>query len=297
MKLFKTITLATLLTTASFGFDYKLNPIKITDGVYCFFGKLEVPNKIDNGDMVNTCYIDNGDTYTLIDSGPTKLYATQAYDAMKKIKNLPVKYVFNTHTHDDHINGNDFYASTGATIIGSSKMDEQLDDTRMKVSIQEIAFKGTVTYMPDLKIKKDKKVFGDIEAISLSKQGHTTSDLVYLDKKHQVLFVGDLVFNGRIGSMRDGDINGWIEALDKIDSIDFKYMVSGHGFDTSQTAHMITKEYFTLVRSAVKKAIEDEVEIDDAAKLIKLSKFENQALYNELHSKNVFKAYQLLEWE
>ena len=74
-------------------------------------------------------------------------------------------------------------------------------------------------------------------------------------------------------------------------------MFSGHGFDISKSAHLMTKEYFTLVRKAVKNAIDDGIEIDDAAKLIELSKFKNELLYNELHSKNVFKAYQLLEWE
>ena len=53
MKLFTTVALSTLFVTSSFGFDYKLNPVKVTDGVYCFFGKLEIPNKINNGDMVN----------------------------------------------------------------------------------------------------------------------------------------------------------------------------------------------------------------------------------------------------
>lgn len=293
----KIATIIGITASLCFSYDYNLKPVKITNSVHCFFGKLEAPNKKNNGNMVNTCYVDQGDHYVVIDSGPTKLYAKQANETMNKIKSQKVKYVLNTHTHDDHINGNDYYASKGAVVIGSSKMEEQSNHGRMENLILPEAYNGTKEYMPDLRVGYETKEFGDIKAISLSDHGHTKGDLVFLDKSSKVLFTGDLVFNGRVPSLRDGDINGWIEALDAIDSIDFKYMVSGHGFDISKNAHVMTKKYFSKIREMVRVAIEDGVEIDTAAKKSDIKEYEDKALYNELHSKNVFRAYQLLEWE
>lgn len=293
----KIATLLGLTATLCLSYDYGLKPVKVTESVYCFFGKLEVPNRTNNGNMVNTCYVDQGDHYVVIDSGPTKLYAEQANRAMNKIKAQKVKYIFNTHTHDDHINANAYYASKGAVVIGSSKMREQLNSDRMEKLILPEAYAGTKIYMPDIEVGYETKTFGDIEAISLSHQGHTKGDLLFLDKSSKVLFVGDLVFNGRIPSLRDGDINGWLEALDAIDTIDFNYMVSGHGFDTSKNAHIMTKKYFSKIRDIVREAIDEGREIDSVAKNSDLKEYQSQALYKELHSKNVFKAYQTLEWE
>ena len=39
------------------------------------------------------------------------------------------------------------------------------------------------------------------------------------------------------------------------------------------------------------------VEIDDITETVAMDEFAAVPLYDELHSKNVFKAYQLLEWE
>ena len=60
-------------------FDYNLKPKKIGENTYCFFGAPEIMNKVNNGNMVNTCYVNMGESYLVIDSGPTYQYASQAH--------------------------------------------------------------------------------------------------------------------------------------------------------------------------------------------------------------------------
>lgn len=281
-----------------FAYDYHLKPLKVTDGVYCFFGVLEEPNKKNGGNISNSCYIDNGNSYSIVDTGATYQYAKQSYEAITKMYGIkPIENIFITHTHDDHHLGNIFYKDLAKHIIGSKKLEEQLNSDRMKNSISKEAYEGTKLLLPNIRISSNKEDFGDIEAITLENQAHSTSDIVYLSKSKRVLFVGDLVFNDRILSLRDGSLNGWIKSLEKIEKIDFDYMVSGHGYDTSKNAHLVTKEYLIKLKKEVKKAMSEDKEIEEVAKTIEFNEYKKFNLYNELHSKNLFKAYQLLEWE
>jgi glyoxylase-like metal-dependent hydrolase (beta-lactamase superfamily II) len=134
----KIIASLLLLTFVSQAFEYNLVPQKLTDDVYCFFGKPENISKENGGNMVNTCFVKTKEGFVVIDSGPTYGYASQAYMQMQKIAPLPVKYVVNTHDHDDHWLGNSFYKEKGALLIGPETYEQNIQPgmaTRMEKSV------------------------------------------------------------------------------------------------------------------------------------------------------------------
>ena len=200
--------------------------------------------------------------------------------------------------HDDHWLGNGYYKELGATIIGSSRMKENIDTaatTRMERSIDTEAFAGTKPVMPDIYVKDSytlKMAQHSIEIKQLTKIAHTTGDLIVSLPLRNTVLVGDLCFSESVLSLRDGDIKGWLDALEKIDAMKWDYLVGGHGRKTGKDA-----TYLTALLENVRAAIEDGVEIDDVTETVAMDEFSAVPLYDELHSKNVFKAYQLLEWE
>jgi glyoxylase-like metal-dependent hydrolase (beta-lactamase superfamily II) len=105
----KKIVILSLSTVCTFAFNYDLKPQKVSEDVWCFFGKLEPPTKENAGFMSNSCYIKTTDSYVLIESGASYGFAKQAYEAMQKIQKLPVNNIIITHVHDDHWLGNNFY--------------------------------------------------------------------------------------------------------------------------------------------------------------------------------------------
>jgi cyclase len=296
MKL-HTLVATIIFTTSLFGFDYKLNEKKVTDNVYCFFGEANMPNHENGGAICNICFVDEGEYYTTIDSGPSYKFAKQAYKHISdKYGKKPVKYVLITHAHDDHHLGNEFYSKNEATIIGSKHLEEQLGDNRMKKMISKEAYEGTNLYMPDVRIKDGDK-YGNIKAIILEPQAHSTSDIVYLDEKNKVVFTGDLAFNGRVLSIRDGSLKGWLSSLQKLEKLDFDYMITGHGEDTSNTAHLITREYLMLLKEKVGEAVDEDIGLDEATSSIDIEKFKSYPLYDQVHKRNVSTIYQELEFE
>lgn len=299
----KSFLLSIALVNSLFSFDYKLQPKEVSEDIHCFFGAAEVMNKHNNGNMSNSCFITIGESYLVIDSGPTYQYAQQAYRAMKNVKDLPISYVLNTHIHDDHWLGNSYYKQEGISIVGSDAFEtlpkEQM--TRMQKRISQEAFRGTTQQYPDLFVHGKKVLEVDGQKIllySVNAKAHTKDDLyVYIPSK-SALFAGDLVFNGRLPSLRDGNIHGWIAALQRIKLMpNLRYIIGGHGEIITPKAVDFTYNYLKTLEQEVQKALDNDLDIDDAVNTVVMPAYKSWPFYDSIHRQNVEQVYRTLEWE
>ena len=283
-------------------FDYKLEPKKVAENVWCFFGAIEKPTKENAGNMANNCYIKTNDGYLVMDTGPSYQFAKQAYEAMQKIEDLPVKYVVNSHEHDDHWLGNDFYKKKfGTTLMGPNSINTNYkdgDQTRMYNILPDNAIEGT--HIIDLdKVVKEREtlVFGGekFDVIPMDVKAHTGDDVFIYMPERKVLFAGDLVMNGRITSGRHGSVMGQLKALAMMQKLDWKVLVPGHGFITDATAMDEANMYFTLTKERVLKAIDEGVDATEINEVVKLIEFKDKAMYDILNAHNVGFAFDELE--
>ena len=298
----KSFLLSIVLVNSLLSFDYKLQPEEVSKSVYCFFGLPEVMDEHNNGNMSNSCFVNFGNSYLVIDSGPTYQYAAQAYKKMKNLKNLPVSYVIDTHMHDDHWLGNSYYVKLGAKIIGSKAFKELpiLDQTRMQRRISPEAYKGTTQVFPTIFVNKEKVLEINHKKVyikSVNHKAHTNSDLYVYIPSEKIVFVGDLVFNQRLPSLRDGDINGWLEALEQIKKMSVTYIVGGHGTNVDKKAVDFTYNYLKTLRDEVKKRLDDGEDIADVVNDVKMKKYKDVPFYDSIHRQNVEHVYRTLEWE
>lgn len=292
------LTAATLLSA----FEYGLKPEKVNDRVYCFFGKPEVMDKKNNGNMVNSCFVDLGKQWLVIDPGPTYAYAKEAWREISAVKKMPQATVINTHVHDDHWLGNGFYTSQGAVVLGPSSFKEEVNPsaaTRMQQRISKEAYALTSPTLPTELIDQNRTLHIDgneIRLIKVARKAHTSGDILVYLPKMQTIFCGDVVFNDRLPSLRDGDINGWIATLEMIRSMQLPYVIGGHGNRVGSDAIDLTYRYLVELRNEVREAIDDDVGIEDAVKTIKMEAFASAALYDMMHTQNIEAAYRMLEW-
>ncbi|WP_457746592.1 MBL fold metallo-hydrolase [Sulfurimonas sp.] len=298
----KSLLLSFVLVNSLLSFDYKLQPKEVGAYTHCFFGLPEVMDKRNNGNMSNSCFVNVGSAYLVIDSGPTYQYATQAYTAMKKIKNLPIAYVINTHIHDDHWLGNSYYAKEGISIIGSDTFanEEKVAMTRMQRRISPEAYKGTRQIFPTIFVKHEKILDFNGTKVQLERvnqKAHTKSDLYVYIPKYRIVFTGDLVFNERLPSIRDGNLDGWLKALDTIKKLDVDYIVGGHGELVNSDAINMTYAYIKELREGVAKLLEEGENIADVVNKVTMKKYENIPFYDSTHRQNVETTYRMLEWE
>ena len=296
------VTIVLVSSISLFGFNYNLKPKKVSENVWCFFGKLEMPTKENGGNMSNHCYIKGNSSYILVDSGPTYKYAQQAYEAMSKIDKLPVSVVINTHEHDDHWMGNSFYKEKfNAKLIGVEIQDinyHEGDKTRMHRLLTHDAIDGTKIVKLDKYIKNEETITFDGEVFKFVPvgQGHSKFDVFVYMPKRKVLFSGDLVMNGRITSNRDGLVIGQLKALKTLSQYNFDVLVPGHGFDTTKNAMNESIKYFGLLKQRVLDAVEEDVGLEGVTKFVKMLEFKDKKMFEMLNNGNVLKAYSELEF-
>lgn len=98
--------------------------VKVADGVYAAIRK-EPPGLMFNS---NTVFIVNEEDVIVVDTNISPVSAREVVAALKRITNKPVRYVVNTHWHDDHIAGNEVYkeAFPGVEFIGHPSTLEDL---------------------------------------------------------------------------------------------------------------------------------------------------------------------------
>jgi glyoxylase-like metal-dependent hydrolase (beta-lactamase superfamily II) len=89
---------------------------KLAEGVYAVIRKEPPGFMVD----ANNVFIINDDDVVVVDANGAPAITKEVLAALRKLTNKPVKYVINTHYHDDHIRGNQVYrdAFPGVEFIG-----------------------------------------------------------------------------------------------------------------------------------------------------------------------------------
>jgi glyoxylase-like metal-dependent hydrolase (beta-lactamase superfamily II) len=258
-------------------------------------------DKHNNGNMANSCFVNMGSSYLVIDSGPTYKYAQQAYKKMVQISSLPVSYVVDTHIHDDHWLGNGYYQEIGAILIGSPAFTSLSSDdiTRMQKRISKEAYQGTEQVFPTLFVD-DTKILDfngkKVYIIAVNHKAHTDSDLLVYIPSQKIVFVGDIIFNERLPSLRDGDINGWLKTIEKIKKMDVEHIIGGHGVEVSRKSLDFTYSYLKELKQKVSSLMEEGYDIGDVVDMVKMKKYEKINFYDSMHRQNVEVVYRMLEW-
>ncbi len=90
------------LSLSGFAQGKYLELVKVADSVYVFKPKIDWTHS-------NCTVIIGRDGLFIIDTFLQTNYADEAVRRLKEISSLPVKYVFNTHAHADHVIGNSVF--------------------------------------------------------------------------------------------------------------------------------------------------------------------------------------------
>ncbi len=78
---------------------------KLAEGVYAVIRK-DLPGLMVDA---NNVFIINDDDVIVVDANGAPAITTEVLAALRKLTSKPVRYVINTHYHDDHIRGNQVY--------------------------------------------------------------------------------------------------------------------------------------------------------------------------------------------
>jgi len=200
------------------------------------------------------------DGVMVIDTSYAEMYA-KLKGAIEEISNKPVRYVVSTHQHFDHVNGNEQFARSGATIVAHENVRRG-----MEVDWVHPGF-PTVSAYPEMALPMmtyDKSLTfhfngEDIHIFHLV-DGHTNGDSIVHFQKENVVHMGDLFFNGGypfIDVPHGGSIDGIIATLDQVlDMIDDETkVIPGHGLLSNRAELRKYRDMLAVIRDRVRKLI------------------------------------------
>lgn len=301
-KIVATLIVVSSLTYANM---YDLKPVKITKDITCFIGDFNPPMKSNKGFVSNVCYVDTGKSVVVIEPGPTYKFAKQLNQIIKKDINKPISHVIATNFHDDRYTGASFYKEQNIPIVAHETIVKELKENPDKfnriprVTTKDEYAKSEVV-QPDILTQEKYIIKGeklDIEVLKLSAGSNSVSDIAVYIPSEKFIFTGNIVFNGRmIKYGKYSNVDNWIEALEKIETMDIKYNLGGHGSEYDKYSYKPTLEYLKLMKSSVEKAYEDDVDREDINEHIDDKKFNYLKHFDSISKGNPRTYYDQLEW-
>jgi len=238
---------------------------KIGDGVYATISDLSKGlDTVSNGG-----FIVGTDAALLIEGFRTPAGASFQYAALRQVSDVPVRAALDTHYHFDHTLGNAYYGAQGIAIwahektaplmvkvygpgqeiaradrkagiekrIKNAKNESEREHWKGDLKALKLvseSVESAVVSLPNRPLDPSKLPatvdLGGIQAVIESYPGHTPGDLIVRVPQQNVVFTGDLLFNGMYPATSDADLGGWRKALETFSGYDKETLfIPGHG--------------------------------------------------------------------
>ncbi len=278
----------------------------VAPGVYFVQGVSALGSSANRNFISNAAFVVTDAGVVVIDALGSPPLAAEMLAEIRRITPQPVKTVIVTHYHADHVYGLQTLKAAGAEIIAHARADEYLQsDTarlRMQASREDLfpwVDENTHLVPPDRRLTGPTTLtLGGLHfEISHGGPAHTPEDLVVWLPERRVLFVGDLVFRGRIPFVGQADSGAWIKALDRLLAYDAALLVPGHGpVSTEPRADLqLTRDYLVHLRQSMGKAAAELEPFEEAYARTDWSRFEHLPLFQAANRINAFNTYLLME--
>jgi cyclase len=195
----------------------------------------------------------------------------------KKVSSKPVKYVFDTHHHGDHLYGNPVWTKAGAITIAYAGVTEELkryEPSRWQATAKsrnDVGELGLDTAEPPKEtFTKSPHIIDDgTRRVEMHFFGwaHTRGDgFVYLPKE-KVLASGDAIINGPYNAVMDANIGNWPNVIAKAQKLAVEHVLPGHGPAGGKEVMENQKQFFLQLRSHVQTAIKQGKKLEEIVKM------------------------------
>ena len=247
---------------------------QVAPGVYVHIGQHKDFEDGYDGDIANIGFVVGRDAVAVIDTGGSYAVGMALKEALRAVTRLPIRYVINTHVHPDHVFGNAAFidadsdadpatAGPPPQLIGHARLPAAMALRRdaylrnLKKQLGAAAEKSRL--IPPGRTVQDRLTL-DLGGRKLELRAwpsaHTDNDLTVFDSATGTLWTGDLLFIERTPSI-DGDIKGWLAAIDALKRSPAVTTIPGHGPVTHAKNQALDRQrsYLTTLLQDVRTGI------------------------------------------
>jgi cyclase len=244
---------------------------EVADGVYAYI-------QPDGTWWVNNTGFVVGDSGVLcIDTCSTEARTRAFLAAVDAVAGPGRRTLVNTHHHGDHTNGN--YLLPYAAIIGQERCRQTMLETgimRPDGVFDPVDWGNLELAAPFVTFEHRLNVYVDdllVELYHFGTAAHTTNDAVAWIPERQVLFTGDVVFNGGTPFVLMGSVAGTLIVLDRLAQFDAEILVPGHGPPCGPGMIDMVGEYIRFVQNTAVEAVAAGLSPLEAARAIDLGPY------------------------
>jgi cyclase len=234
------------------------------------------------------------DGVVLVDAG-SEGAADRVLAALKKITDLPTRYIIDTNAEADHVGGNARLAKAGQTIfinaLGNTNLANSMTNggaasilahesilRRMSAPTGETAAFAVESWPTEAFPEKRRYLRMNDEAIEVLYQpaAHSDADSFVFFRKSDVVVAGDVLDTTRfpvINLAKGGTIQGEIDALNKLIELAVPpvpfiyegigtYVIPGHGRACEQLDIVDYRDMVVIVRDVIQDMIKRDMTLD-----------------------------------
>ncbi|MEO8260796.1 MAG: MBL fold metallo-hydrolase [Acidobacteriota bacterium] len=188
-------------------------------------------------------------------------------EEIRSVSSQPVKFVFNTHHHPDHVGNNQKFIDAGAQVVALEALKTRMaSDPRTR----DIPGSPTLTFAKDYAVKLGG---AEVQAHSYGR-GHTGDDtMVYLPDLKVVMVSDQITDNAPLVDFANGgSAVEWTQILDGVLKLDFEIAIPGRGEPKSRAdveafrtrfATLIERARAALKAGASRDQLAAQVKVDD----------------------------------
>ena len=278
----------------------------VAAGVWMVQGHTALGSAANRNFVSNAGFVETADGVVVIDALGSPELARELRQEIARRTPKPVTHVIVTHYHADHIYGLQAFKDAGAVIVaqrqGAAYLTSDTAALRLKASREDLfPWIDEHTRLVGADIWVDgatvMRLGGMRFELRPAGPAHTPEDLVVWLPERKVLFVGDLVFRGRIPFVGQADSAHWIESLDGLLAFDAQAIVPGHGpvSASAQADLRLTRDYLAYLRQTMGEAARNLDPFDEAYARTDWSRFEKLPLFTVANRMNAYNTYLLME--
>ena len=191
---------------------------------------------------------------------------------------VPVRYLIYSHDHRDHIAGGEVFKPE-ATVIAHENARATIIGEKRPTAVPDLTFSDRMTVTLGGK---------SVELVYLGKS-HSDNMIVMHFPEERALFTVDFISVNRLPYMNlnDAYFPEWIEAVEKVEAMDFDILVPGHGplgTRADATAH---RQYLQALYDAVLAAAREGQSLEEMKKSITLDEFKGFGMYDKWRELNI----------
>ena len=244
----------------------------------------------------NAGLIADGDESLIVDTLFDEDLTLEMLDSMKSAEPKGMKNIralINSHSNGDHCNGNncvdtDEVISSEATLEEMSHESPEMMAALLKQAPEmgtlgkyflecfgSFNFEGVTKRLPNTTFTGEtQRQVGDkiVELIEVG-PAHTNGDILVHVPSNKVVFTGDILFIEGHPILWAGPVKNWINACDRIISMEVDFVVPGHGPVTDNRGVKAVRDYLAYIDTESRERFESGMSALEAAKEIDLDLF------------------------